>query len=157
MDEYDLIDTLIDALNDGVNGVTFDRDVLDTNRPEDWAAVEQGGENGSEWADGKQIDQTLNVDIWVCVSERGSRMRREVQQVLQNFGESYDIGWRFVSRNYLYDLDKVMWRWTVTLWGPIGPEAEELPAEDPEDDTDGDPDEWEDPEWPELDPEGDEG
>ena len=118
-EERDLIDTLIDALNDGVDGVTFDRDVLDTNRPEDWAAVEMTGDGDDEWADGTMIDQTVTLDIWVCVSERGSRILNEVQDVLQAFAAEHDTGWKFVSRNYLYDLDKVMWRWTVTLWGPL--------------------------------------
>ena len=53
--EKDLIDLLIDALNDGVPGITFDRDVLDTNRPDDWAAVELTGSE-DEWADGRMVD-----------------------------------------------------------------------------------------------------
>lgn len=131
-EERDLIDTLIDMLNDGVDGVTFDRDVLDTNRPEDWAAVEMTGDGDAEWADGKLIDQTVSLDIWVCVSERGSRIRTEVQDALQAFAAEHDTGWKFVSRNYLYDLDKVMWRWTVTLWGPIEAD-EDFTAEELED------------------------
>ena len=75
MDGYDLIDTLIDALNDGVEDVTFERDVLDTNRPEDWAAVELTGDDGDEWADGHLIDQSLMIDVWVCVSDRGSGVK----------------------------------------------------------------------------------
>ena len=143
VEERDLIDQLIDDLNDGVNGVTFDRDVLDTDRPDDWAAVELVGQDGSEWADGKLIDQVLTVDIWVCVSERGSRIRGEVQAVLQAFGQDHEIGWRFVSRNWLYNLNKVMWRWGVTIWGPIElpePPEEENP-EEPEDLTEDDPEE----------------
>lgn len=155
-EERDLIDLLIDDLNDGVDGVTFDRDVLDTDRPDDWGAVEMTGDNAGEWADGKLIDQTVTLDIWVCVSERGSRIRTEVQDVLQAFADNHEIGWKFVSRNYLYDLDKVMWRWTVTLWGPIempadstGTDAAAEPEEDPEDFT---LEELEaDPEWPDID------
>lgn len=115
----DLIDGLIDELNDGVDGVTFDRDVLDTNRPEDWAAVELSGESSTEWADGRMIDQTLILDIWVCVSDRGSGILEDVQLVLHDFGQRNEAGWELVSRNYLYDLDKVMWRWRVTLCGCI--------------------------------------
>ena len=44
---------------DGVDGITFDRDVLDTNRPGDWGAVELSGQDDSEWADGQLIDQVL--------------------------------------------------------------------------------------------------
>lgn len=155
-EERDLIDELIDALNDGVDQITFDRDVLDTNRPEDWAAVELSGQEDAEWADGQLIDQALSVDIWVCVSDRGSWPKRQVQAVLKAFCPPRLAGWRLVSRAYLYDLNKVMWRWTVSIDGPLAedPEEEEeeldeLPFTDPEED----PEEYVDPEWPEMDPE----
>lgn len=137
--EYDLIDQLIDDLNDGVGDVTFERDVLETNRPDDWAAVELTGEGESDWADGNEIDQTLNIDIWVCVSTRGSRIKRQVQRVLRAFCAEYDGGWRLTSRNYIYDLDKVIWRWTVNVWAPLGedPEQDDEPEEpeEPEDES----------------------
>jgi len=139
-EERDLIDELIDSLNDGVDEVTFDRDVLDTNRPDDWGAVEMTGDGDAEWADGILIDQTVTLDIWVCVSERGSRIRGEVQDVLQEFAEDHEIGWKFMSRNWLYDLEKVMWRWRVTLWGPI-----ELPEEEEEETEPDDGEQEEDP------------
>lgn len=119
---FDLIDSLIDALNDGVADVTFDRDVLDTDRPEDWGAVELTGQDDSEWADGHLIEQVLSADIWVCVSGRGSSVKRKVQAVLRQFFDTCDGGWRLQSRNYLYDLDKVMWRWAVTICGPLATE-----------------------------------
>ena len=117
--EKDLIDLLIDALNDGVPGITFDRDVLDTNRPDDWAAVELTGSE-DEWADGRMVDQVLRCDIWVCLSDRGSGIRDEVQAVLRQFNEDHMISWTFPQRNYLYDLDKVIWKWQVRLWGTAG-------------------------------------
>ena len=143
-EERDLIDSLIDALNDGVDGITFDRDVLDTNRPEDWAAVELSGEDGAEWADGNLIDQALNVDVWVCVSDRGSWPKRQVQAVLKAFCAEIQAGWRFVARAYLYDLNKVMWHWTVSIDGPLADELDELPFTDPEEDPE-DEDTWPDP------------
>ena len=30
------------------------------------------------------------------------------------------ISWSFPQRNYLYDLDKVIWKWQVRLWGTAG-------------------------------------
>ena len=148
-EERDLIDQLIDDLNDGVEDVTFERDVLETNRPEDWAAVELAGEDGSDWADGVMVDQILGIDIWVCVSNKGSRIKRKVQAVLKRFGEAYDAGWKLVSRNYIYDLDKVIWRWRVNVWAPLAEDddLDQLPFDDPEEDPE------EDPEWPEIDPE----
>lgn len=150
MAEYDLIDTLIDQLNDGVESVTFDRDALETNRPDDWGAVELTGEGDSDWGDGNQVDQTLDIDIWVCISGKGSQIKRKVQKVLKAFCAEHDGGWKLVSRNYIYDLDKVVWRWTVNVWAPLADDEEdELPFTDPEED----PEEYVDPEWPEMDPE----
>ncbi len=149
-EEWDLIDQLIDDLNDGVNGITFDRDVLDTNRPDDWGAVELSGDSSEEWADGKLVDQELIADIWVCLSDRGSGVKRRVQKVLRAYGETYGAGWVFVRRAYLYDLDKVLWQWRVSINGPLAEEEDELPFTDPEED----PEEGEDltdPEWPEID------
>lgn len=132
MDEHDLIDQLIDQLNDGVPDVTFERDVLETDRPEDWGAVELTGEDDSEWADGTMIDQVLAADIWVCVTGRGSRIKRKVQAVLRNFGAENDAGWKLISRNYIYDLDKVVWRWRVSLWAPLDEDDGEMDWPDPD-------------------------
>lgn len=129
----DLIDTLIDALNAGVADVTFSRDVLETNRPEAWGAVELTGDDNCDWGDGGMVDQEVSADLWVCTPDRGSQLKRLVQKVLKEFAAEYDIGWRFKTRNYLYDLDKVMYRWILYLYCPLG--------EDP----------LEDPEWPEMD------
>ena len=127
MSEHDLIDQLIDQLNDGVPDVTFERDVLETDRPDDWGAVELTGEDDSEWADGTMTDQVLAVDVWVCVTGRGSRIKRKVQAVLRAFGTENDAGWKLMSRNYVYDLDKVIWRWRVTMWAPLEEDEEEEP------------------------------
>ena len=134
--EPDLIDGLIDELNAGVDGITFERDVLETNRPEDWGAVELVGQADGEWADGRMIDQTLTVDIWVCLADRGSGIREAVQRVLRSFGTLHEMTWRLVSRNYMYDLDRVVWRWTVTMEEPIGEAPEDTEEGDPEDEGD---------------------
>ena len=132
MDEHDLIDQLIDQLNDGVPDVTFERDVLETDRPEDWGAVELTGEDDSEWADGTMIDQVLAADIWVCITGRGSRIKRRVQAVLRRFGAENDAGWKLISRNYIYDLDKVVWRWRVSMWAPLDEDDGEMDWPDPD-------------------------
>lgn len=118
-EEWDQIDELIADLNDGVEGVTFDRDVLETDRPEDWGAVELSGQDDSEWADGTLIDQALTADVWVCLSDRGSRVKRQVQAVLTAYCGERQAGWRLVNRAWLYDLNKVMWHWSVSIDGPL--------------------------------------
>ena len=46
--EPDLMDELIDEMNAGVDGITFERDVLETNRPDDWGAIELVGQDDGE-------------------------------------------------------------------------------------------------------------
>ena len=79
----------------------------------------------------------------MCISSKGSRIKRKVQAVLKTFCAENEGGWKLISRNYIYDLDKVIWRWTVNVWAPLG--------EDPEQD-----DEPEEPEEPEDEPEEEE-
>lgn len=131
-EERDLIDDLIDELNDGVDGVTFDRDLLDTDVPEDWGAVELSGQDDSEWADGHLIEQELSADVWVCLSSRGSKVKRQVQAVLARFSTQTGGGWRLIARAWLYDLNKVMWHWSVTMFAPL--------ADDEPDGADDEPD-----------------
>lgn len=118
-DERDLIDELIDDLNDGVGYVTFDRDVLETDRPGNWGAVELTGQESSDWADGRMIEQTLTADLWVCVDGKDTRAKRDVQRVLLEFCGANEGSWRLVSRSWLYDLNRVVWRWSVTMCAPL--------------------------------------
>ena len=153
MEENDLIDLLILALNQGVDEVTFDRDALETNRPEDWGAVELTGEGSADWADGTMVEQEMTADVWVCLSDRGSAVKRRVQKALREFSAKHQAGWRLVSRAYLYDLDKVLWRWQVSLFGPLAEEEDPLPFADPEEDPEESPEGDPEDEWPEADPE----
>ena len=146
-EDRDLIDDLIDALNAGVTDVTFSRDVLETNRPDAWGAVELTGDDNADWGDGTLTDQEVAADLWVCTPDRGSRVKRRVQAVLRAFSSEHDMGWRLKRRNWLYDLDKVMWQWTLWLYCPLGEE----PADENEDPEEEVP--FSDPEWPEMDPE----
>ena len=146
----DAIDDLIAALNGAVGDVlTFERDVLDVERPEDWGAVELV-DTVNEYADGRIIDQMYIVDIWASVGDRSSQWLREIESVLAGFGDK--LRYSLTERAYLHDLKKVLWRWRGELWSlaaePV-PEEEpdELPFTDPEEDPE-DPDTW-----PEEDPE----
>lgn len=152
----DAIDDLIAALNDAVGDlVTFERDVLDVERPEDWGAVELV-DTVNEYADGKIIDQMYIVDIWASVSDRSSQWLREIEQVLAGFGDK--LRYSLAERAYLHDLKKVMWRWRGELWTLDAAAAPETPAEDPDEDLDDLPftDPEEDPEDPDTWPDEDE-
>lgn len=120
MDERDQIDELIDTLNDACPGIVFERDALEVNRPEDWAAVEMTGSE-SQWADGVMVDQVLKCEVWVCLNDRRAGVRKRVQAALARFSAAHEgtVGWEFTQRAYMYELDKVVWKWTVWMDGPI--------------------------------------
>jgi hypothetical protein len=125
----DAIDLLIERLNAATEGkITFERDVLDVNRPEDWGAVEMTGP-AYEYADGKVIDQYYPVDVWASVSDRSSKWLRVIEGAMAGLGISYTL----VQRSYLHDLNKVMWRWQAQLWSLD-------PADYPEAESDGETD-----------------
>ena len=136
----DAIDDLIAALNDAVGDVlTFERDVLDVERPEDWGAVELV-DTVNEYADGRIIDQMYIVDIWASVGDRSSQWLREIESVLAGFGDK--LRYSLTERAYLHDLKKVLWRWRGELWSLAAePVPDELPFTDPEEDPE-DPDTW---------------
>ena len=114
-DTPDAIDGLIADLNAVTvpEGLAFERDVLDVDRPEDWGAVEMTGVD-NEYADGKIIDQVYQLDIWAAVSDRSSEWLQRIEAVLAGRGDK--LQYRLHERAYLHDLHKVLWRWKATLW-----------------------------------------
>lgn len=114
-DTPDAIDGLIAALNAAAvpEGLAFERDVLDVDRPEDWGAVEFTG-TVDEWADGHIIDQMLKLDIWAAVSDRAAQWKDLVEGVLRGYGDR--LAWHMKERAYLHDLNKVVWKWEAQLW-----------------------------------------
>lgn len=115
----DAVDTLIADLNQAMGDeLTFERDALDVERPDDWGAVEVV-DTVNEYADGHCIDQYFVLDIWAGVSDRGSGWLALIEGVLQDAGASYTL----VQRAYLHDLKKVIWQWRATLDG-TPPETE---------------------------------
>lgn len=179
----DAVDALIEALNAETQGeLTFERDALDIDRPEDWGAVEIVGAPYMDWADGHLIEQYYEIDLWICVHDRAAWWRNRIQGVLARFAQDHELTYGLAERGYLHNLGKVMWRWKLGLSDLADePETDTDEDEEPDDTDDTDPgdtgetgepgeeadpeaDPWEDPEedpeedpdeddWPEGDPE----
>lgn len=116
----DAIDHLIALLNQEMgDDLTFERDVLDVDRPEDWGAVELTNVV-NEYADGHIVDQVYIVDIWAGVSDRESGWLERIEGVLKSYGGH--LGYWLKERAYLHDLQKVMWHWECQLWSLEAPE-----------------------------------
>lgn len=132
---YDRIDEIIDRLNTSVPGISFDRDALVADTPEDYGSVELTGADGFA-ADGHIIDQIYRASVWICITDRGTRAMEQVQSALEEMAWEWLLGWSFPQRSYLYDINKVVWRWEIRIPGPLTDgETETEPDEDPDEDA----------------------
>ena len=144
----DRIDQIIDALNQAIPEVPFGRDAMEDDTPEDWGAVELAGAD-HVIADGHIIDTDWRVNVWMCVSERETGLEADVGEVLAGLADEWYSRWECSERSYLYDIDKVMWHWVITVPDPLeipeDPDADPDPDPDPDPDTDPDADPDPDP------------
>ena len=122
----DRIDQIIDALNQAIPAVPFGRDAMEDDTPEDWGAVELAGAD-HVIADGRVIDTDWRVNVWMCVSERETGLEADVGEVLAELADEWYSRWECSERSYLYDIDKVMWHWVITVPDPL-----EIPGTEPD-------------------------
>ena len=121
----DKIDVLIDALNDAVPTIPYARDAMDLDTPEDWGAVELNGGDGFD-ADGITIDMDYRANIWTVTEDRGTEVMYLVQDVLTDFQERwFGFKWQFPERIWLNEINRVAWKWTVRIPGPLDTETED--------------------------------
>lgn len=146
----DRIDQIIDALNQAIPAVPFGRDAMEDDTPEDWGAVELAGAD-HVIADGRVIDTDWRVNVWMCVSERETGLEADVGEVLAELADEWYSRWKCSERAYLYDIDKVMWHWTITVPDPL-----EIPGTEPDGEPEPEPDPGTDPDSP-VEPGGDPG
>lgn len=133
----DKIDQMIACLHGHAPEIPFDRDALAEDRPGDrWGAVELRGAAGAVWADGRLIDQGFLVELWLCVDDLDSEWLEDIQEALAEYGETEDIGYGLAERVYLPDIDRTLWRWTVTIYGGL---TVEEPEEETETETETEP------------------
>lgn len=116
----DWIDRLIDILNGVMDGdVSFDRDATDVDRPDNWGAVELRGEAETVWADDQPIDSIWTADVYLCVTDRESGWITRVGEALRLFDAETPCTWSMPERGYLPELDRILWRWQVRIYGPL--------------------------------------
>ena len=110
----DVIANLLTELNT-ISGIDFVEDAWVEKAPDNYGVVELTGQNGSEYADGKLVEQSFGIRISIYVSGGSHSYIEAVQNVLTAF----DIGFSMPTREYLQDINKVSWVWNCTLFGPI--------------------------------------
>ena len=110
----DVIANLLTALNT-ISGIDFVEDAWVEKAPDNYGVVELTGQNGSEYADGKLVEQSFGIRITIYVTGGSHAYIEAVQNVLTSF----DIGFSMPTREYVQDINKVSWVWNCTVFGPI--------------------------------------
>ena len=110
----DRINTLLTALNT-ISGIAFVEDAWVEKAPDNYGVVELTGQNASEYADGKLLDQGFSVRITIYVTGGSHSWVEAVQDVLT----AQDVGFSLPTREYLQDINKVSWVWNCSILGPV--------------------------------------
>ena len=110
----DKIQEMIDALNT-ISGIEFQEDAWDDKAPSNYGVVELTGETANDYADGVKIAQAYSVTITMYVSGNSHQWITKVQDVLDQLKVRYTMP----TREYLQDINKVRWIWTVRVRRPI--------------------------------------
>ena len=109
-----LVDELVTALN-GIDGIAFARDAWENVAPENYGVVELTGQTDAVWADGHMIEQSYAGRVTIYVTGGEDHWLNAVQEKL----DEADIPYRFPTRTYEYDINKVSWQWDITLYGQL--------------------------------------
>ena len=110
----DRINTLLTALNT-ISGIAFVEDAWVEKAPDNYGVVELTGQNASEYADGKLLDQGFSVRITIYVTGGSHSWVEAVQDVLT----AQDVGFSLPTREYIQDINKVSWVWNCSILGPV--------------------------------------
>lgn len=125
-----IVDELITQLN--TVGVDFAEDAWREQAPDEYGVVSQRNINSLQWADGHIVNESHNLDVYLYVNPGSSGWWRTVTEKLEEIGDDLLLSYTMPERSYLYDIDKVMWHWTVIRYGP-----DEWTEETPEAENDG--------------------
>lgn len=108
------IDQLTTALTAGT-GIQFARDAWEDKAPDEYGVVLFNGQNKAVWADDVMVDQAHQIVIVAYKTGASDAIQTAVQDVL----EAQDLSYRLEGREYFWDIDRVEWRWTAWLYGPV--------------------------------------
>lgn len=110
----DAADLLVDALNT-IGGISFVRDAWENKAPDDYGVVELNGQSDSLWADNRMVEQTFQLTVHLYVHGGSDEWVGKVQDKLRTSCDGFSLP----THEYLFDIDKNHWQWTVQIIGPI--------------------------------------
>jgi hypothetical protein len=118
------LDKLVNKLNE-ISGVEFVRDAWVNKAPENYGVVEMSGEVSQLWADGHLTDSIWRVVVTLYVAGDDDTYPGLVQAKLEALEAAGHLDFtHMVSREYVYDINKVKWTWQINLYGSLTWEEE---------------------------------
>lgn len=101
----------------------FARDAWENKAPDQYGVVELNEEPQREFADGKAIDEAFRLTVTLYVNGGGNTWWKDVtdkMQALEDANSSWmGIVCRLTDHEYLYDIHKVRWVFTLEVAAPL--------------------------------------
>lgn len=119
----DAVQIITDKLNE-LDGIEFARDAWENKAPETYGVVELGAESLTFYADNVPLDGAWQILIHAYVIGDDDGWPARIGEKLSEISEDLDITWRVTTREFLFDIAKVHWVFTVIRWGPLTWEAD---------------------------------
>lgn len=110
----DRIEDLITALNT-LEGIDFVEDAWVEKAPQNYGVVELTGEAANDYADGRKVAQLLQLTITIYVAGGSHHWITAVQGIL----DAQKVRYTMPQRQYLDDIQKVMWVWNARIRMPV--------------------------------------
>ena len=110
----DKVDTLLTALNT-IDGLDFVEDAWVEKAPQNYGVLEVTGEIGGDHADGRRVAQVIGIRITIYVSGGSHTWISAVQSIL----DAQKLPYSMPQREYLQDINKVMWVWNTRIRTPL--------------------------------------
>ena len=110
----DAVDLLVDALNE-IEGITFVRDAWENKAPDDYGVVEMSEQNNALYADNHMVAQEFRLTVHLYATDGNNAWIGKIQNVLNDYTDGYRMG----PHEYLFDIGKNHWQWTVYIIAPL--------------------------------------
>lgn len=110
----DAADILVEQLNT-IEGISFVRDAWENKAPDDYGVVEMTEQNNALYADNHMVAQEFRLTVHLYAKDGSNAWIGKIQTVLNEYTDGYRMG----PHEYLFDIGKNHWQWTVYIIAPM--------------------------------------
>ena len=110
----DAADILVEQLNT-IEGISFVRDAWENKAPDNYGVVTLTGQNNALYADNHMIAQTFTLAVHLYVTDGSNAWIEKVQEKLNEYTDGYSLP----THEFVFEINKNHWQWTVYMIGPL--------------------------------------